>query len=312
MTVPGFEQFMLPTLRLLADGTPRPTRGAANEVARTMGLSDDDLSETIASGQKTYLNRGQWAQTYLFQAGLIERPRRGFVAISAEGRDALAVASDVVDISFLGRYPRFEQFRSRRGTRRRSDPLSETPAAGDTTSLPAHDLSSSTPEDLMTAAQDENRASVEAEVLARVLELTPSDFERLILKLLTAMGYGTSDAAEHTGRSGDEGIDGIIRRDALGLDRVYLQAKRYTDAAVGPEAVNAFFGALRRKGADRGVFITSSTFTSGARAAERDFQKIVLIDGIRLAELMVEHNVGAQDQSTYVLKRIDEDYFESL
>lgn len=126
------------------------------------------------------------------------------------------------------------------------------------------------------------------------------------------MGYGTADTGKHTGRSGDEGIDGIIHRDALGLDRVYLQAKRYTGNAVGPEAIHAFYGALQRKGADRGVFLTSSTFTTGARAAERDFRTIVLIDGPMLARLMVSHDVGVQVASTHVLKRLDQDYVDSL
>ena len=126
------------------------------------------------------------------------------------------------------------------------------------------------------------------------------------------MGYGTAEADQRTGRSGDEGIDGIIHRDALGLDRVYLQAKRYTETAVGPEAINAFYGALQRKRADRGVFITSSTFTTGARAAEQDFRTIVLIDGPMLARLMVDHGVGVQVASTHTLKRLDQDYFDEL
>lgn len=168
------------------------------------------------------------------------------------------------------------------------------------------------PDELIANAEHANRAEVESDVLARVRELSPEAFERLVIRLLVAMDYGTAGTAEHTGRSGDEGIDGIIHRNALGLDRVYLQAKRYAENAVGPEAINAFFGVLQRKGADRGVFITSSTFTAGARAAERDFRSIVLIDGPMLARLMVDHSVGVQVASTHVLKRLDQDYFDAL
>lgn len=310
MTVPGYESFMVPTLRVLADGEARTTRDAAAAAAALMGLSDDELLVSIASGQLTYLNRAQWAQTYLFQSGLITRPRRGVIVITDEGHAAVSSGVDAIDADYLRRYPKFQAFLERKGTRGRHGDTSPTRTVASIDATTS--VSDSTPEDLMSVAQNDNRASVESEVLARVLELSPTDFERLVIQLLTAMGYGTSDTSEHTGRSGDEGIDGIIRRDALGLDRVYMQAKRYTDNAVGPEAINAFFGALQRKGADRGVFITSSSFTGGARAAERDFQKIVLIDGSRLAELMVEHNVGVQVQQTFVLKRLDEDYFESL
>jgi restriction system protein len=146
-----------------------------------------------------------------------------------------------------------------------------------------------------------------------VRALGPDEFERLVLKVLIAMGYGTEDKATHTGRSGDEGIDGIIYRDALGLDSIYMQAKRYGDNnPVGPEAIHAFFGALRRKGADRGVFITSSTFSEGAQRAASDLRNIVLIDGAELAELMVKHGVGVEVTSAYHLVRVNEDYFEDI
>lgn len=142
-------------------------------------------------------------------------------------------------------------------------------------------------------------AAVGSEIVAKVQTLTPAAFERLVLRLLVALGYGTDETAVHSGKSGDEGIDGIIYRDALGLDRVYMQAKRYVETAVGPESINAFYGALQRKGADRGVFITSSSFTAGARRAEEDFRNIVLIDGLELATLMTEHGVGVEVTSTH-------------
>ncbi len=301
MTVPTYEEFMLPTLRVLADGAPRTTRATAEATADVLGLSGTVRAETIPSGLLTYVSRAQWAQTYLVQAGLVTRPKRGVVTITDTGRTALAEAPEHIDSAYLRRYPSFVEFVGRKQPSARSTSATEL--------SPSTDVP---PDELISNAEQSNRAEVESDVLARVRQLNPAAFERLVIRLLIAMGYGTAGAGEHTGRSGDEGIDGIIHRDALGLDRVYLQAKRYTDNAVGPDAINAFFGALQRKGADRGVFITSSTFTAGARAAERDFRTIVLIDGPMLARLMVEHDVGVQVASSHVLKRLDEDYFDAL
>ena len=258
MTVPGYESFMLPTLRVLADGRPRATRDAAAAAAALMGLSGDDLLVTIASGQLTYLNRAQWAQTYLFQAALITRPRRGVIAITDEGRAAVSSGVDKIDADDLGRYPKFQDFLARKGTRVRHTGAAPAPAAVMANATAS--VSDSTPEDLMAVAENDNRASVESEVLARVLELSPAAFERLIIQLLTAMGYGTSDTSEHTGKIGDGGIDGLIRQDPLGLDRIYMQAKRYSaENPVDRPAIQAFVGALHGQQADRGVFITTST-----------------------------------------------------
>ncbi len=307
MSVATYEAFMLPTLRALADGQPRSTRATSDAAADLLGLSQEARDETIPSGLLTYVSRAQWAQTYLVQAGLLTRPKRGIVTLTGAGRTLLAEGPDRVDSAFLRRYPSFVEFVSRKQTTAGSR-ASVTPDDAAAGSSPV-DVA---PEELIANAEHANRAEVESDVLARVRELSPEAFERLVIRLLVAMDYGTAGTAEHTGRSGDEGIDGIIHRDALGLDRVYLQAKRYTENAVGPEAINAFFGALQRKGADRGVFITSSTFTAGARAAERDFRSIVLIDGPMLARLMVDHSVGVEVASTHVLKRLDQDYFDAL
>jgi len=307
MSVPTYEAFMLPTLRALADGQPRSTRATSDAAADLLGLSDDARDETIPSGLLTYVSRAQWAQTYLVQAGLLTRPKRGIVTLTDAGRTLLAEGPARVDSAFLRRYPSFVEFVSRKQTTAGSR-ASVTPDDAAAAGSPVD----AAPDELIANAEHANRAEVESDVLARVRELSPEAFERLVIRLLVAMDYGTAGTAEHTGRSGDEGIDGIIHRDALGLDRVYLQAKRYTENAVGPEAINAFFGALQRKGADRGVFITSSTFTAGARAAERDFRSIVLIDGPMLARLMVDHSVGVEVASTHVLKRLDQDYFDAL
>jgi restriction system protein len=307
MTVPTYEEFMLPVLRTLADGAPRTTRTTSEAAAALLGLNAPAREETIPSGLLTYVSRAQWAQTYLVQAGLLTRPKRGVVAITDAGRALLSENPPRVDSAFLRRYPSFVEFVGRKQTPTRPHlaPNASTKAA----STSSADLA---PDELIANAEQANRAEVESDALAQVRSLTPAAFERLVIDLLVAMGYGTAEAAQHTGQSGDEGIDGIIHRDALGLDRVHLQAKRYADNAVGPEAINVFYGALQRKRADRGVFITSSTFTAGARAAERDFRTIVLIDGPMLARLMVDHGVGVQVASTHVLKRLDQDYFDEL
>ncbi|GAA1846094.1 restriction endonuclease [Microlunatus capsulatus] len=308
MTVPGFQQFMLPALQFLSDEQPHRGRDVIQEVADRLHLTEGDRDETIPSGQPVYVNRAHWAMSHMFQAGLITRPSRGVVIITESGRKALATNPGRIDVAFLGRYPSYQEFRSRKGTR-------TITRSGASPSEPADAAEETTPEDLMETAERENRANVESEVLARLHTLDPAAFERLVLKVLSAMGYGgRTGAVEHTGRSGDGGIDGIIRQDPLGLDRVYLQAKRYSpDNSVGRPALQAFVGALHGQKADRGVIITTSTFSRDAVEYVRLLrERIVLIDGQALATLMVLHNVGVQKQSTYVLKRMDEDYFESI
>jgi len=308
VTVPGFQEFMLPTLRLLADGETRTWREVASLVADALGLSDEDRADTLPNGKLVFENRQAWALTHLGQAGLIARPVRGSAAITSAGRAALDEAPDRVDMTFLHRYPTYQEFRSRHGSR---SPDGEE--RNDAASAPSDDTA--TPDDLMAAAERDNRASVESELLVRLRALDPAAFERLVLDVLTGMGYGgRSGAVEHTGKIGDGGIDGIIRQDPLGLDRIYMQAKRYAqDNAVGRPAIQAFVGALHGQQADRGVFITTSTYSREAVEYTRFLrERIVLIDGRELARLMVLNNVGVQDQSTYALKRLDEDYFESL
>ena len=311
MTVAGFQDFMLPTLRLLADGQTRGWREVAAQVADTMRIEEQDRAEALPNGKLVFENRQAWALTHLGQAGLISRPVRGSAAITAAGQAALAEQPDRIDISYLHRYPAYQEFRSRRGTR---PPDGEGDAATDVAPVPAA-ASEATPEDLMSGAERENRAGVESELLDRLRALDPGAFERLVLNVLTGMGYGwKSCAVEHTGKIGDGGIDGIIRQDPLGLDRIYMQAKRYgPDNSVGRPAIQAFVGALHGQQADRGVFITTSTYSREAVEYTRFLrERIVLVDGRELARLMVLNNVGVQDQSTYVLKRLDEDYFEAL
>jgi restriction system protein len=245
----------------------------------------------------------------MVQAGLLRRPRRGVVESTPRGREVLAQGLVRLDNVVLSQYPEFIEFRNR--VRHKSTPLATRDSSPEAT---GHGQESTPPEQLEKAVEEAN-AAVAAELLERIRERDPVFLEQLVLRLLTAMGYGgRAGAAEHLGRSGDQGLDGVIRQDALGLDRVYVQAKRYgADHSVGRPEIQAFVGALHGAQADRGVFIATSRFTTDAREyADRVPARLVLIDGVRLTELMVLHNVGVQDEHTFTLKRVDEDFFENL
>lgn len=216
MTVPSFQDFMSPTLRLFTDGQTRPWREVAANVADFLGLGDEDRAEALPNGKLVFENRQAWALTHLDRAGLISRAVRESAAITAAGQAALGERPDRVDMSYLQHYPAYQEFRARRGNRS-SDGDEE--ASDETPATPTdHEA---TPEDLMSAAERENRAGVESELLDRLRALDPTAFERLVLNVLTGVGYGgRSGAVEHTGKIGDGGIDGIIRQDPLGLDRI--------------------------------------------------------------------------------------------
>jgi restriction system protein len=292
---------MAPVLGILADGGDHSLADLRAAVASRLQLTEDDLQAKIPSGTSLFASRMHWGVTYLYQAGLLSRPKRGVVCITDRGRKVAAVHPDRVDIRVLAEFPEFIEFTSR--SRRPSQAVeSEVDGAAETT-----------PREAVYAAVDEANAAVAAEVLDRVRQHEPAFLERLVLSVLTAMGYGgAAGAAEHLGRSGDEGLDGVIRQDPLGLDRIYVQAKRYAAArAVGRPEIQEFVGALHGAQADRGIFITTSRFTPDAVSyADRVAARIILIDGQALSGLMVQHNVGVQDQHTYVIKRIDEDFFD--
>ncbi|MGW1718022.1 restriction endonuclease [Streptomyces sp. NPDC002156] len=301
MAVPRFYEFMLPILHHLADGEPRHWRDLREKCVGEFGLSEQDRLEATPGGRPRLDNRVLWANTYLFQAGLVNRPGRGEVQITDRGREVLTNPPDVIDPSYLERFPEYRDFKSRTQQQGAGEPAAETSTAEKVTPL----------ESISTAVA-ESTAALHGELLQRIIAQPPEFLEHLVLKLLTAMGYGgQAGAVEHRGRSHDGGIDGIIRQDPLGIDRVYLQAKRYTDAAVGRPSMQAFVGALHGVQADRGVFITTSRFSQEARDyVERIPNRIILIDGQRLAELMVFYDVGVQVEQTFTLKRIDEDFFE--
>lgn len=304
MTIPDFQTMMLPILKAVGDGRAVPRRELADAMVAEFHLTDDEQEHTVPSGAKVIDNRTWWALTHLFQAGLLSRPQRGVVQITDAGRAVLAQPPVRIDMAYLLGYPQYVEFRNR-SKKTMVDDASKKPDEKEVTP--------EAPEELIARAVAENRAAIESDILDRAA-VDPTTFERLVLRLLEAMGYGKSGRIEHSGKSGDGGIDGIISQDPLGLDRVYMQAKRYAkDNVVQRPAIQGFIGALFGAQGDRGVFITTSSFTAGARReAEKVNARIVLIDGNRLAELIVRHGVGVQAESTAVLHRVDEDFFDTL
>ena len=294
---------MAPVLSALADGGDHSLAKLRTVLAERLGLTEEDLQAKIPSGTPLFANRLHWAVTYMYQAGLLSRPKRGVVRITGRGRKVAAAHPDRVDVGVLSEFPEFIEFKSR----------SHAPRQSSQTGQPELAKSEATPREAVSTAVDEANTAVAAEVLDRVRQREPAFLERLVLAVLTAMGYGgAAGAAEHLGKSGDEGLDGVIRQDPLGLDRIYVQAKRYgASRAVGRPEIQEFVGALHGAQADRGIFITTSRFTPEATTyADRVAARVVLIDGAALSALMVRHNIGVQDQQRYVIKRVDEDFFE--
>jgi restriction system protein len=300
MPVPDYQSLMAPTLSVLADGGDHSLAELRTVLAERLSLTEEDMQAKIPSGTPLFANRLHWAVTYMYQAGLLSRPKRGVVRITSRGRKVAAAHPERVDVRVLSEFSEFIDFKSRSHEPRRDGP-------------PKLDGNEKTPREAVSTAVDEANAAVAAEVLDRVRQREPAFLEQLVLAVLTAMGYGgAAGAAEHLGKAGDEGLDGVIRQDPLGLDRIYVQAKRYgASRAVGRPEIHEFVGALQGAQADRGIFITTSRFTSDAITyADRVAARVVLIDGAALSVLMVRHNIGVQDQQTYVIKRVDEDFFE--
>lgn len=299
MAMPTFQELMLPLLRLAEDGREHKVREAIVSLAKALDLSSAELDELLPSGQQSrFANRLAWARSYLKAAGLLETPARGSFRITDRGRAVLSDAPPSIDMKFLERFPEYQEFRTRKTSDDTSPVTSET---------------GGTPQELLESGYSALRESLAGELLARVRSVTPGFFEKLVVDLLVSMGYGGSrqDAGAAIGRSGDEGIDGIIKEDRLGLDIVCVQAKRWATSVGRPE-VQAFAGSLEGQRARKGVFITTSTFTRDAREYVKTIEKrIVLIDGVELADLMIDHGVGVGDLAIYTVKHIDEDYFES-
>lgn len=299
MAVPDFQSFFKPLLEFASDGEEHSLQEARESVARSMGLSEEDLRDLLPNGIPKYSNRLSWAKTYFIQANVLESTRRGYFRITERGRELLKEGHERIDVRILDRYPEFVEFRS--GTTTKEKRERKVPEGS----------SAETPEEALQQAYESIRSALSAQILERIAAHSPGFFERLVVDLMVAMGYGGSraDAGRSIGGTGDEGIDGIIKEDRLGLDVVYLQAKRW-DGTVGRPEVQKFVGALHGKRAKKGVFITTGRFSDDARRyVETIDPKVILIDGLALAELMIDHGVGTTTSATYLIKRIDSDYF---
>ena len=305
MPIPDFQSLMLPALKALSDGAEKPIAEIRNHIAEAQGLTPEDMRELLPSGrQPVFVNRVSWALIHLSRAGLSERVRRSVWRLTTEGEKLLADVPPRIDMNYLRNYPAYVAWRTGKDT----SPLSEDAA------LMPPDASANTPEEELERVVQQLCDELEADVLDRVREAPPAFLEQVVVDLLIAMGYGKGDAAmgRVTGRSGDGGIDGKIREDALGLDEVYVQAKKYADGnTVGEGEIRNFAGAIDAAGTTKGVFVTTSGFTSAAKDyVARSPKRIVLIDGEELARLMVVHSIGVRTRIRHEIKRIDEDYFD--
>jgi restriction system protein len=306
MSVPDYQSLMLPLLKFAAKkGGETSTSEAVEALAKELSLSDEDLKEMLPSGlQSTFVNRVGWASTYMKKAGLLEATRRGFYQITDRGRELLKKQPQIINVKLLKQYPEFLEFQQLKGTRS-SDKVSDSKGATD--------VQTATPLEALETAYENLRNELADELLGKLKKTTPTFFERIVVELLVKMGYGGSraDAGKAIGRSGDGGIDGIIKEDKLGLDVVYIQAKRWDNNPVGRPDVMQFAGALQAQRANKGIFITTSRFTDDARSYVSQIgSKIVLIDGEQLTGLMIEHDVGVSTVSLYPVKKVDSDYFE--
>ncbi|MFW6170516.1 MAG: restriction endonuclease [Planctomycetota bacterium] len=301
--MPDFQTIMLPLLEFLSDGKERRMKEVTEAMSERFGLTDEERQEMLPSGYaRTIVNRVAWAKSYLKEAGLVKPIRRGVVQITSEGRKVLAEKPDRIDMKYLERFPSYIEFRDR-GKGKKKDHGTETVIIEST----------KTPEEVIEESHNEIRQALVDEVLQTVKESTDAFFERLVVKLLVAMGYGGSieDAGKAVGKSGDGGIDGVIKEDKLGLDLVVIQAKRWIANHVGRPDVQSFAGSMEGYGANKGVFITTSEFSKQAvEFVEHIQRKIVLIDGVTLAGLMVDHDIGVTPYRTFTLKQLDSDFFE--
>ena len=304
MAIPDYQTLMLPVLRSAAQGEVA-IRDVIGKLADDYQLTDDERAELLPSGrQLTFYNRVHWAKTYLTQAGLVRITRRAYFGITERGKQVLAENPDHIDVAYLTQFPEFNEFRNR---------SSETRGHSTTEVTPPPKSENQTPDEIMRAAHRDIEQTLSKEILDRVLAAPPEFFERLVVNLLVKMGYGGSieDAGRALGRSGDGGVDGVIDQDALGLDRVFIQAKRYAPGnAIGAPAIRDFSGSLDMRRATKGLFVTTSDFTSDARATAGQLSRhVVLINGEQFTALMIRYDVGVRVEEALFLKKIDEDFF---
>lgn len=292
---------MRPVLVAIEGDQPKSHAQIRDIVAPALNVSDEDRQVMLPSGkQALFTNRVAWAITHMAQAGLLDRPQRGRYLLSDRGKTVLKEHPDRVDMSVLAQFPEYQEFRARKTEKHTEKSLD----------VVSDELS---PSEAVGAIVEESYDTLAADLLDRILAQPPTFLETLSLRLLRAMGYGGREALlEHTGRSGDGGLDGLVRQDALGLDLVGVQAKRYVNEnpVLRPE-IQAFVGALQGAQTNRGVFVTTGRFSDGARRfADSVGMRLRLIDGMELSKLMVRYNVGVQVRETFELKQIDEEEFE--
>jgi restriction system protein len=301
--IPDYQRLMEPVLRAAASGEVR-IGDVVESLSVQFALTPDERAEMLPSGRQTIIaNRVHWAKTYLKQAGLVEPTKRGHFRITPRGSTALASTNLRIDNNYLKGFAEFRDFQSRGTTENSTDDLS-----------PTQPTNLATPEEALREIYEGITSSIADDLIDRLRSGSPAFFERAIVSLLLAMGYGGSsnDAGRAIGQSGDDGVDGVIDQDPLGVDQIFVQAKRYAAGnQVGPAAIREFFGSLSLKKAQKGIFVTTSSFTKSATETARQIgARIVLIDAQQLGRLMVRHNVGCRDHDVLYLKRVDEDFFE--
>ena len=302
MELPDYQSLMLPVLRICGDAQEHTLREMIERLSDEFGLTSEQRRELLPSGRQPIIdNRVGWARTYLKKAGLLDSPRRGVAVITPRGKAVLAEAPDAIGVKFLERFEEFMEFRT--ASKQKEESVEKAAAEeGD----------GSTPEESLENAYQRLRNGLADEILETVKGCSPEFFERLVIELLVGMGYGGSrrDAGENVGKSGDGGIDGIIKEDRLGLDVIYIQAKRWDTNAVGRPEIQKFVGALQGRRARKGVFITTARFSKDAIEYYSNLDsKVVLIDGNKLAQLMMDFDIGVSRVATYDVKRLDNDYF---
>lgn len=303
MSIPDFQTTMLPLLQYTADQKEHSFHEAVDALAQSFHLTDEEREELLPSGrQATFSNRLNWASSYLKHAALLESTKHGYFKITKRGMEILQRKPPKINIKFLMQFPEFQEFRT---VRKEKNGIVE--AEVETTNT-------HTPEELLEDGYQKIRQELAQDLLNRVKACSPRFFERLVVELLVRMGYGGSikDAGQVIGRSGDEGIDGTIKEDRLGLDVIYIQAKRW-EGTIGRPQLQQFVGALHGQQAKKGVFITTSSFTKEAgEFAKKINDNVILIDGQQLAEFMIDFNVGVAAVTSYEIKRIDSDYFTEI
>ncbi len=302
MPIPDYQTIMLPLLQYVADKKEYIFKDVVAALAQQFQLTDEELSEVLPSGGSLlFANRVGWARTYLKKAGLLDSPKRGTLIITNRGLKVLKSNPERVDNNLLKQFPEFLEFQN---LKREAVGITKVDSENE----------NQTPEETIDEAYHNIQQSLAQELLDTVRNMSPAFFERLVVELLVKMGYGGSikEAGKAIGKTGDEGIDGTIKEDKLGLDIIYIQAKRWNAGnIVGRPELHKFVGALAGQGAKKGIFITTSSFSKDALSyVPRNETKIVLIDGVELAQLMIDHNLGVSVQRSYEIKRLDNDYFE--